>query len=171
MLYTTTFFVCEHLIYLSVKTSLCISAVQSLLTYKFHYSGHWNSCIILAFNVFSPSLCFSFQSTIYLSSKNFLDVWKFIHKRNISYITLRKLICCFLSRLLKTLNNLLLYKLWFLGFTIFMLFQYSVKDLKVLKADATWKIKPQNMATMSACKWETIYCYFATCVLIYNNPS
>lgn len=122
--------------YLSIKTSLCISAVQSLLTYKFHYSGHWNSCIILAFNVFSPSLCFSFQSTIYLSSKNFLDVWKFIHKRHISYITLRKLICCFLSRLLKTLNNLLLYKLWFLGFTIFMLFQYSVKDLKVLKADA-----------------------------------
>lgn len=112
VLYTTTFFVCEHLIYLSVKTSLCISAVQSLLTYKFHYSGHWNYCIILAFDVFSPSLCFSFQSTIYLSSKNFLDVWKFIHKRHISYTTLCKLICWFLSRLLKKLHNLF-YKLYY----------------------------------------------------------
>lgn len=100
--YTTTFFVCEHLLYLSVKTSLCISAVQSSLTYKFHYSGHWNSCIILAFNVFSPSLCFSFQSTIYLSSKNFLDVWKFIHKRHISYITTQINLLLFISFVEKT---------------------------------------------------------------------
>lgn len=169
MLYTTTFFVCEHLIYLSVKTSLCISAVQSLLTYKFHYSGHWNSCIILAFNVFSPSLCFSFQSTIYLSSKNFLDVWKFIHKRHISYITLRKLICCFLSHLLKKLNitlQVMIFRFYHLhAFSIFSEGSESTKSRR------TWKIKPQNMATMSACKWETIYCYFATCVLISNNPS
>lgn len=41
----------------------------------------------------------------------------------------------FISFVEKT-SQFILQVILFLGFTIFMLYQYSVKDLKVLKADA-----------------------------------
>lgn len=148
-------FICKNKSVHLCRSEFTYMQVSIFRTMKFlHYTCF--QCL------FTSSVLFISINNLFIF-QNFLDVWKFTHKIHISYISLRKLICCFLSCLLKKLITLQVIILRFYHLHAFSIFSEGSESTKSRR---TWKIKPQNMATMSACKWETISCYFATCTYL-----